>query len=129
MLDLQRKIESKLYDIYFVNFVELKTIKIILKAEIKVDHWKLTKKLPEESKVVALRFVYICEFRMDIEGQFKLRRRSAPVEDFRGMEQYDWLWNGFFTGQGFHYGQDFSSGELQAWKKRQHGYQHGDAFC
>jgi hypothetical protein len=28
--------------------------------------------------------------------------------------KYDWLRNGFFTGQGLQYGQDFSNEELQA---------------
>ena len=34
------------------------------------------------------------------------------------MEQYDWLWNGLYTGQGLLYCQSFSGGELQArgWK-------------
>jgi hypothetical protein len=36
------------------------------------------------------------------------------VNNFRGMKQYDWLQNEFFTGHGLQYGQDFSGGELQA---------------
>jgi hypothetical protein len=30
------------------------------------------------------------------------------------MKRYDWLRNGFFTG----WGQGFSDGELQAWRKK-----------
>jgi hypothetical protein len=45
------------------------------------------------------------------------------------MEQYDWLWHQFFTCRGLHYGQYFSSGELQAWmKKVWHDHQHGKTY-
>ena len=47
--------------------------------------------------------------------QFRLRWRSALVKNSRGMEQYDWLRNGFFTKHGLHNHQDFSGGRLQAW--------------
>ena len=47
--------------------------------------------------------------------------RSALVKNFKGMEQYDWLRNGFFTGGCLHYAQDFYGGGLQAWMKKWHG--------
>ena len=50
-------------------------------------------------------------------GRFRLRWRSAPVTNFKAMQHYDWLQNGFFSSWGLHYGQDFSGGELQAWKE------------
>ena len=67
-----------------------------------------------------------CEFKLStqalkyvlqrgLHGWFRLQWRSAPIKIFRGMEQYDWLQSGLFIGQGLHYGQDFSGGELQAW--------------
>ena len=46
---------------------------------------------------------------------------------FRGMEQYDRLQKGFFTGRGLHYMQDLSFGGLQAWMNK-HGCQHGNTF-
>ena len=48
----------------------------------------------------------------EVKGRFRLQWRSAHVKNFRGMEQYDWLRNGFFIDPGLHYGQDFSGGEL-----------------
>lgn len=44
--------------------------------------------------------------------------RSAPVKNFRRMEPYNWLQNGFFINQGLHYGQDFSGGELPSWMEK-----------
>lgn len=32
----------------------------------------------------------------------------------KGMEQYNWLQHGFFTGQSLYYGQDLLGGEFQA---------------
>lgn len=50
--------------------------------------------------------------------------------NFMRMEQHDWLQNGFFTCQGLHYIQDFSSEEFQAWiKKNDMVNQHDNTFC
>ena len=51
------------------------------------------------------------------KGQLRLLRRRAPIKDFRGLEQYDWLRNEFFIGWGVHFSQDFSDEELQACMK------------
>ena len=54
-----------------------------------------------------------------INCHFRLWRGSAPVKNFGGLEQYDWLQNGFFIGQDLvHYGQDFYGEELQPWMKQ-----------
>ena len=60
---------------------------------------------------------------------FRLQWRSTPLKNFEGMEHYDWLQNGCFIGQGLHCGQDYSSGEPQAWMKKWYKCQHGNTFC
>jgi hypothetical protein len=44
--------------------------------------------------------------------------KKCPIKNSRGMEQYDWLRNGFFSSHGLQYGQDFSGEELQARRKK-----------
>jgi hypothetical protein len=62
-------------------------------------------------------------------GRFTLRLRSALVKTSREMEQYDWLWNGFFSGWGFTlWPRLLSGGELQAWMKFWHGCQYENTF-
>lgn len=58
----------------------------------------------------------------------KCQLRSALVKNFRGMEQCEWLQNGFFTNQDLKYGRDFSGGELQAWMEKWYDRQRGNIF-
>ena len=52
--------------------------------------------------------------RIDVDHSEEVHQ-SATI--FRGMGQYDWLRNGFFSDRGLRYVQDFSSGEFKAWIK------------
>ena len=42
-------------------------------------------------------------------------KKCTGPKKMKGICQYDWLHMEFFIGRSLHYGQDFSSGEFQAW--------------
>lgn len=56
--------------------------------------------------------VVISRMETTVKGWFQTTVKTCL---FRALEQYDWLRNGLFVDHGLHYGQDFSSGQLQTW--------------
>ena len=47
----------------------------------------------------------VCE--VALRASLDYGEKNALVKNFRGMEQYDWLRNGFFIGKSLYNGQDF----------------------
>ena len=56
------------------------------------------------------------------ELALRLWRRSALVKKFWGMNQYDWLRNGFFTGWDLHYSQEFLVEDFSYGWQKWHGW-------
>ena len=104
---------------YFYTFSPSRFSYIRIETSLRALHYK--------EKVKA--YSYVMLMIQYIKCHFRLRWGSALVKNFRGMEQYNWLQNGYFIGRGLHYNLDSFGGELQAWMKKWDGCQHGNTLC